>query len=607
MQQVSILKDSMITYRIEPFYLENDPSNLQELDGFKTLAFTKEMFYEHINQLMFLQERDQAFENQICKAYRLTKDKQNPLTYYDSYEKKELPFPMLGTEYRYVVEVEKDKNTKEVIRKRYIRFTMEDVQLLISEMQVGFLVYDLNVLELYDEINGEKNSLPLTLENYEWAMYYLRKLQNAKKGFLHKYIKDPVAEEKKNQYYIRQAAAFEENLPFNEEEPPKVEFVAIPIKWADLTMGLLKQLGEVHSFSNKEKIGYHTLLYSSAFVETPELAVETVEEKPTLEEFEFLIANKVYKLSHGFKGTYQKNIQVNDILRPFDNVMWCVSSEGISNIVYSVENKQTMKFFHSSFKNKRTTNYYFMYILALLQKYSLLYFTINTSDLLFQSSIYSGEELSKEEREMELQRTRNFHGKMLKFIIHGYYEQVSYHTHYNEMYEQLITSLRIPELRQELTPKMEAFHQVIELLVHEQNEKEKELAKEEVRKRREEEEREKEEEKRAQAKQNNVIQTITYILLPATIATGFLGMNIPFITKSTNFYLGYTLLGIILITVFISIYLKKGWKWFTTKKIIIGSVLVLIAIIVADIVYDPPKKANDKPTKIQIELQTEDR
>ncbi|WP_394186766.1 CorA family divalent cation transporter [Metabacillus halosaccharovorans] len=566
MHQALLKEESLISYRIEPFYFDRDFSEIKNITGFRPLSFTKEMFYNHIDKLMFLKENDPSYGNQIGKSFQINWNQHNKIIYYDSYQKKEVTFPIEQAEYHYLVNGKKDSPVQ-----RYIRFRINNIQLLISEMQVGFLVYDINIMELYDVNNGQKETLSLDLENHEWALYYLRKLQIANKGYLLATIKDNEAVNRRKEYFIRRKDAIKNKQPFTEEEPDNPTLVQVPIKWTDLTNGLLKEMGEVHSFTNQKKVGQHALLYTSAYIEP---SLESEIEKETSKDFGLMVANKAYKISHGYRDTYFKDIKIEDIIRPFDNIMWSFSSEGVCNLVYTLPNEQTMKFFDETFKTVRVTNYYYMYVLALFQRYSLLYYTIKSSDLLFQSSVYLGEELSKEKRDDELKRTRHFYGKTLKFTIHGYYEQVSYHSHYNEIYEELIKALRIGELQQELSPKTEAFHQVIESLVYEQDVKENELKKID------------------QEKQNNIFQTITFILLPASLTTGILGMNIPFIANSNDFFFGYAFCGVALITALLSLYTKK-MKSDSTKAIIIISAVLLSLIILLDIKYDLPNQVED--------------
>jgi hypothetical protein len=512
MQDVLLIEDSSITYRIEPFYFEKGFSEIHNPIGYRPLTFTKEMFYDHIDNLMFLKENDPSYNNQIGKSFQIDWNQSDKILYHDSFQKKDVPFPAKETEYEYLVDGKKNSPLQ-----KYIRFKIENVHLLVSEMKVGFLVYDIKVIELYEIKNGEKESLSQTVENYEWAMYYLRKLQIANKGYLVATIQDPEQVIRRKEYFMRRDTAIQNNEIFTEEEPAEPTLVPIKVKWTDLTNGLLTELGEVHSFTNQKKVGHHALLYTSTFIQPPEEIGATA---GTRKNFELMIANKVYKISHGYRETYYKDVKAEDILRPFDNIMWNFSSEGASNIIYTLDDEQAMKFFDGSFKTKRETNFYFMYVLGLLQKYSLLYFTIRSTDILFQSSVYSGEELNKEERDKELKRTRDFYAETLKFTVHGYYEQVSYHSHYNEIYVQLIKALRIPEMQQELSPKIEAFNQVIERLVYEQNVKEKEAASEALRLQRE-------DELRVQEKQNNIIQSITYFLLPCNIDNRFIRNEYP--------------------------------------------------------------------------------
>ncbi|WP_144647045.1 hypothetical protein [Priestia megaterium] len=119
-------------------------------------------------------------------------------------------------------------------------------------------------MELYDVINGEKHIHSQTLKNYESAMYHLRKLQIAKKEYLQAYILDPKAVNRVQEYHIQRMYALKNEVSFTGEKPEEPNLIPLPVKWTDLTAGLLKGLGEIHSFTNQKKVGHHSLLYTSA-------------------------------------------------------------------------------------------------------------------------------------------------------------------------------------------------------------------------------------------------------------------------------------------------------------------------------------------------------
>lgn len=562
MPKVSQEKNDTIIYRIEPFYFDKKFEEINTFTGFEPYKLSKNMFYDHINQLMFLGEDSIVYNNQIGKAFI----QKNKITKFSTSEGK-YTFPIISTKFKYFIENIINEETNQPIGKRFVYFNIKNVQILISEMQVGFLVYDLNIIKLYDEINGVEHEREITLENYDLIMYQLRHLQNEN------YppsvcIKAPEDIQKIAEYHKIKG---EKKCI---EEPRDI---LVSVKWVDLTNKLLEEIGNVYSFADRTKIGHHSLLYSCSLIQTPNDLNNT-----SHEDFELEVANKVFKISHGYKKTYYKNSTLEDINRPFDNVMWGFSAEGVSNMIYSVSDRQAIEFFKSSFHSKWATNYYFMYILALLQKYSLLYYSMRATDILLQSSVYLGKdvsELTMEQREEELKRIQQFHAKILKFTIHGYYEQISYHTHYNDLYEDLMKKLRISELQQELSPKMEAFSQVIKTLVHEQNTKEQEMIREETQKLQD-------EERRVQEKQNNIIQTITYFLLPATLATGIMGMNIPFISGSEDIYLLYTILLITTLTAGLSVLLNKEMKGIPAKFVAGVSFFILVLLVAVQIIWE---------------------
>ena len=129
--------------------------------------------------------------------------------------------------------------------------------------------------------------------------------------------------------------------------------------------------------------------------------------------------------------------------------------------------KQQWIFLRAQYTSKWSTNYFYMYILALIQKFSFIYYTIKTNERLENSILYKDGKHKIEEIEQELQETRKLYQTILKFQIQAYHEQISQLTHYNELYTQLLQKLRIPELMNELKQKSETFSQVIESIATE--------------------------------------------------------------------------------------------------------------------------------------------
>ena len=166
----------------------------------------------------------------------------------------------------------------------------------------------------------------------------------------------------------------------------------------------------------------------------------------------------------------------------------------------------------------------------------------------------------------------------------------------------MFQKLHIPELRNELTNKLETFSRVIESiatakLTHEKQKQEAEAKlifeqkQEQIRL----EEQVREERKEQIEKQNKVIQTITYILLPATLTTGILGMNIPFIAESKNILFLPIIFGVITFTALMAMLINKIEERITAKAVLaLFSIIFIICLFLAVEEYQQPEHVEEK-------------
>ena len=63
-----------------------------------------------------------------------------------------------------------------------------------------------------------------------------------------------------------------------------------------------------------------------------------------------------------------------NVLRFFENSYWGISTEGLNNIVYLVDDNTTNEFMTTGYQKNLQNSYYYIYILALHQRFALLNF-----------------------------------------------------------------------------------------------------------------------------------------------------------------------------------------------------------------------------------------
>lgn len=74
--------------------------------------------------------------------------------------------------------------------------------------------------------------------------------------------------------------------------------------------------------------------------------------------------------SHNFKDSYQTD--GISVLRPFTNSAWAGTDTAMVNVSYLTDNEQTNAFFLSQFISAARNNYFYLYLLTLNQKFTLL-------------------------------------------------------------------------------------------------------------------------------------------------------------------------------------------------------------------------------------------
>lgn len=565
----SMLVDSKVLYRIEPFYFHDEYDGIRLQEGFRLYHFNKQLYYQYIQQLFFVENQN---EKAIAKTYINDWNQVSHIKFENSLDNNVVTsFPDKKSVYRYYVNYEDNDEKK---RRRCIYFKINNVQVIATMSHVGMVVYEFIIDHIteFQKINHEslqEVELELTPQNYEWAVYALRSIQHVSKKALELQV-----ENKENK---EQRAAYFKEQNFHLPEPENIPYLFKPFDWCELTNAIISKIfKEAYGFTEGQKPGRYALMYTGAIISEPNLGYKDD------------LANHLFKISRGYKHTYYKKVNYEGVIKPFDNVWWYFSDEGASSFVLEIkDDKAAMEFFESQYTSKWSTNYFYMYLLALIQKFSFIYFTIKTNERLENSILYKEGTYKIEELENELQETRKLYQTILKFQIQAYYEQISQHTHYNELYIQLLKGLRIPELVDELKQKLETFSQVIESITSEKLSYEKEKQGKDAKQIAE-------QKKEQLEKQNKVVQTITYFLLPATLTTGILGMNIPFIAESKDMLFFPVLFAVIIITAAMSLLINKLDRITSKFVLVVSSIIFLICLFLAMNAYNQKEQVEQK-------------
>ncbi|MEH7235771.1 CorA family divalent cation transporter [Bacillus sp. JJ1562] len=299
-------------------------------------------------------------------------------------------------------------------------------------------------------------------------------------------------------YYAKKLEQYEYNLSYT-KKIGRDEFYEQNVHLGSLITDLSQSL-EVSSYFEGKETPTHALVYSSSKID---LEVENSS----------FLTSYLFQLRRSFKSTYKPSIVEKDfdknpgLLPLFDNSYWGISLEGLANIVTKTDDAKTEEFFQSSYMHQIESTYFYIYILALHQKYALLRLSIVASKLSYDLQQVGEDNYT--EQNFLISELRN---QIVRFMLRSSYNQVTNITHYGHLYEMVRENLRISDLFRELHDELNAlssYTDAAEQRIQHLAEQEKKVATE---------------------KFNSKITTISIFFLPVTVITGFFGMNLDFIT-----------------------------------------------------------------------------
>lgn len=182
------------------------------------------------------------------------------------------------------------------------------------------------------------------------------------------------------------------------------------------------------------------------------------------QQWEIRLKEYLFRLRRSFKESYKPaptefDTDANpDVARIFENSYWGVSQEGLANLTYLIEDSQTKRFFEGEYLWHVKDEYYYLYILALHQKYALL-------TLLEEAARLPRVSLPRTDEEAARVRTAiaGLRRKMAEFVMRCVFRQVSNVTHHGRLYEMMRRSLGIDDMLQELHYELELLGTLAEM------------------------------------------------------------------------------------------------------------------------------------------------
>lgn len=200
-------------------------------------------------------------------------------------------------------------------------------------------------------------------------------------------------------------------------------------------------------FENDDKFPKQSLVYNVLFLE----------ENPGCEKIE----KYMYKMKRLFKDTYipcKRELNLDnckDSLQLFDNSYWGISLEGFANLVYLVDDEKTNAFIKGNYKGSVGSTYYYMYLLTLYQRYSLLNFSVKTSEVKRLNNIDDVDEST-------ISNLSELKHDIAYFYLRGIFNNISNITHQAMLYDLMRENLRIDELMNELNSELDGVKTILE-------------------------------------------------------------------------------------------------------------------------------------------------
>lgn len=259
----------------------------------------------------------------------------------------------------------------------------------------------------------------------------------------------PIAEMIEALYYLKKLRPFGHGISF-EQRLSRTDSSIKEVDLSRLVTELLEPIKPSTYFEGGEKTPSEALVYSAVLLDA------------TTEEIRPALGTYMFRMRRSFKSSYKAAEAEGvleshpDVLQPFANSCWGLSLEGLANIVWKTEDEEADRFFNSNYLHSIESTYTYLYVLALHQKYALLYYTIQASRL-------PGELAVLESVVQQNERLTSFRTELARFMLRSSYQQVSRMTHHAAWYAWIRERLQIDRLFVELQESLTALSSLTDL------------------------------------------------------------------------------------------------------------------------------------------------
>ncbi|KUP04423.1 hypothetical protein Q75_15645 [Bacillus coahuilensis p1.1.43] len=355
-------------------------------------------------------------------------------------------------------------------RKGSFTFSIPTIRLFLFETGIGFVVYQMEyqdkipVFDVADHLYHQKNFA----KGYG-HIYYQPNLVDSVYDYLEekgmhvdktvvrprmKYGKTPGG-------ILREFQEIDSSLYDSRIRQEEVEGLAervISVELGEMTRKLVNFLTPTsyfHEFMrNGEAFPSYALVYSGLTLEP-----EFLEKGNEAERLAYL-QTCLFRLRRSFKESYQpceRDLRLEDsaeVYQAFENSYWGFSLEGMVNLTYLVKDEKTNHFLQGNYYGNLEQSYFYLYIIALHQRYALLH--LSKQATLLPHSIHD----MMKDKGHSMDRLRE---RIAYFNLRSTFKHVSNITHQDRVYEGIHQSLQIDDLMDKIESEVDSLGSLVNL------------------------------------------------------------------------------------------------------------------------------------------------
>lgn len=360
-------------------------------------------------------------------------------------------------------------------------FTISSIGLFLFETNIGFISYSI-------EYQGELPVQQIIDHNYFLKSFskpygtisYKPQIMDSIYTFLEekniyvdkKKVRLKVKKEESATEIVERLAEIDQTNDYRHLDPNEVvglDAKVIEVSLGKLTRRLVEQLEPETFFhdhrSNNKVYPGHAITYTAITMDKTFLTFRPSEQKGMIE-------NYLFRMRRTFKESYKpcvQDLQIennDEIFQAFDNSYWGFSLEGLVNLTYLVEDEHTNKFFESNYYGNLERSYYYLYIIALHQRYALI--KLSKEATLLPGTIHD----LMLDQSNGIDRLRE---KIAYFNLRSSFMHVSYISHQDKIYQHIYKILQIDDLTKKVESEVESLGALVVLQKEVRNKKRENL------------------------------------------------------------------------------------------------------------------------------------